>query len=210
MRERNKPFLFRLAMAFILANALFLSIFVFAYGISYLNYQEIKSTNSIISNYIDDFNLYLDESICVGSRLNEASEKLDIVGSKLDLLEDRFGKHDNRVLEQKKLYSDLEHKHMLIVNEFNEKCKGGFNILLFFYSNEGKLEEESKNMGFILGTYKKQNPEKAMIYSFDANLDYFLINELKEKNEIKNAPIAVIKGNKIYIRNINEIEGIIG
>ena len=122
------------------------------------------------------------------------------------MLEKRFGKKDSRVLEQKNLYSQLELKHFKIIKQIEEQCNENYIIILFFYSNNEPLNEESERMGFILRTFKNKNPGKIMIYSFDYNLESRLTKELKETYNITNVPIAVInEQDKIYARNIDDL-----
>ena len=112
------------------------------------------------------------------------------------------------MLEQKKFYTDLELKHSSIITFLNENCGGEFSQIFFFYSNVGDKQEESELMGSILGTFRRANQGKVMVYSFDYNLDYKTIYELKGEYNISQAPIVLVNEEEtIYVRNINDLDG---
>ncbi|MBS3088679.1 hypothetical protein J4402_02765 [Candidatus Pacearchaeota archaeon] len=205
--ERNVP-LFRMFLSFILATTIFTIIILISSGASYYNYQRISSQNNIVTKYLNDMDILLNMSTsdCGEDILVKSSIILDEVGGKLDLLEKRFGKKDSRVLEQKKLYSQLELKHFNIIKQIKKQCNEDYITILFFYSNNEPLNEESERMGFILRTFKDKMSDKIMIYSFDYNLNSELIINLKENYNITSAPIAVInEQDKIYVKNIEDL-----
>jgi len=202
MRKRE-PYLGRIILAFVIATVIFVSVFIIAYGVSYLNYQSISRRNNLIGTYIAELDSVLEENSCSDEILFEASGKLDEVGARLDLLEKRFGKTDVRVLEQKKLYSDLEIKHINIIKAFNEECGRNFTLLFFFYSNLGSRRDRSERIGLVLGYFKRKNPE-AMVYSFDYDLDYPSVNALKNRYDLPSVPIVVV--NEKDVVNVNSVE----
>jgi len=207
MKRRKEPFLKRLFLSFVLATVLFIFIFLFAYFISYSNYKGISSQNNVISESLDRLDFILNEGSCDDELLLESSKSLDIVGSKLSLLEKRFGNDDIRVLEQKNLYTDLEVKHFNIIKNFNENCGRKFITFFFFYSNIGDKQDKSELMGSILGSFKIKNGEKVMVYSFDFNLDYTTIKELIDEYNVTEAPIVVAEESEfIYVRNIDDLD----
>lgn len=208
MNKNRQPFAARLTLAFILANAIFLIIFLFTSSISYLNYQTISDQNNQLKNNLEDLNKIISNTSfdCSQDQLLKASEILDSVGIRIGILETRFGKNDRRVLEQKSIYTEIEIKHFELVKKIEEQCQENRTKILFFYSNEKNVEEESDRMGFILSSFKKQNPSKIMIYSFDFNLKIEQINNLKEKYKITTAPIIVLNEKEtLYVKNINEL-----
>ena len=190
-----------------MTNLIFTIIFLTSFSVSYINYQGISAQNNIINQYIAELNPYTNISNCNNSILFDASEKLDSVGSRISLIETRFGKDDSRVVEQKLLYSDLESRHYEIVKELNKKCNKNFTTILFFYSNEDQFDEESEKAGYILGAFKNRYPEKIMIYSFDYDINYPIINKLKEKYKINAVPSVLINEKDIVIvKNIRDLE----
>ncbi len=205
-KQFDKSVILRILVSFLFANIVFILLFLIANSVSYLNYQSIVDQNNFIEESILDLEGYLKDFICEGEILFDASRKLDDVGVRLGILEQRFGKNDKRVLEQKKFYSILEQKHFEIIKKFDENCDQNFMTILFFYSNMEDLEEESEGFSYILESFKRKNPDKIMIYSFDYNLDFELIDELKGKYEIVSAPLIVVdEGEPFYLKNIDEL-----
>lgn len=196
----------RFILTWIFATIIFVDIFLISYGVSYLNYQSVVAGNNLVKTYLNDLDSYLKELNCSNDVLIASSERLDATGANLALLETNFGKGDPRVLEQKKLYSNLEDKHLQIAVKFNELCNSNFVPILFFYSNEGDLEKESESMGFIVSSFKGIEPQRFMIYSFDYNLDSSVVKNLKAMYNISSAPLVVTNFNEtIYVRNINDL-----
>lgn len=210
IKSRREPLPWvRLFFALVIASISFTLLFLLAYSISYLNYQGINEQNNLISGYLEDLDFYLDDVSCDDEILYEASERLDRVGSRISILEDRFGKDDERVLDQKKLYTDLEVKHFGIIKVLNERCDEDFVSVLFFYSNSeaDDMGERSESMGYILSAFKQDNPERVMVYSFDYDLDSGTIDGLKEKYGLTGSPIAVVNEEEsVYVRNIDDLE----
>ena len=163
--------------------------------------------NDIILNGLNNAKLRLDNFVCDNQLLVSSSKDLDNIGFKISILEKRFGKKDLRVLEKKKLYSDLEIMHFNLIKKFNINCNSGFTTLLFFYSNEIGVIDESENTAFILSSFKTNNPSKIMIYSFDYNLDYETINKLKVEYNVSFAPSVLInEKDLIYLKNIDNLK----
>ncbi len=210
MKVQEKYF-FRMIISFFVATILFILIFISAYSVSYLNYQNIRSENKLIQVSLVRLDEIMASESCDDALLFESSENLDAVGSQLNILEKRFGNKDIRVLEQKKVYSDLEYKHLQIIRNFNENCNKNFEPIIFFYSNIRDKQDKSENMGSILSVFKRRNSGFVMIYSFDFNLDYGLIEKLEKDYNVSEVPIVVVKEKeKIYLRNIDELEEIFG
>ncbi len=205
--EIRPRYMLRLFLAVLISTFIFVNIFFLAHTISYLNYIGIRQQNNLISFYVNEIDNTLKEGNCSKSLLIEASSDLDYVGSKLGLLEQRFGKDDFRVLEQKNYYVSLELKHYELVRKLNKECNGNFSIILFFYSNSKEKQDESEKMGFILGSFKRRHIIDVMIYSFDYNLENKEIDALEKKYKIKEVPISLIdEKNLLYVRNIDDLE----
>ncbi|MBI2628923.1 hypothetical protein HYW74_02480 [Candidatus Pacearchaeota archaeon] len=197
-------------MAFIASTIIFILISLISYSISYLNYRDISSRNNVINDYINDLSGYISELNCSNQLLFDSSERLDEVGFKMSILENRFGKDDVRVISQKKLYTQLELNHFNIVREFNNKCNTSFNTIIFFYSNKKEVKDENERVGFVLSTLKNKWPEDVMIYSFDYNLDSYLIYDLKSKYKVIDTPFVLVnERDKVEVKNIKDIERLI-
>jgi hypothetical protein len=206
-RKFGKNLIFILILSFIIATVIFVDVFFIAHAVSYFNYQGIKTKNNILVEYINLADERLNNFVCDNKLMEESSLSLDEISIKLSLLEKRFGKDDLRVLEQKKLYSELENLHYELIKEFEKNCGLDFISVLFFYNNEREFEDESERMGFILTSFKQKALSNVMIYSFDCNLDSPIIDNLKEKYNITKCPIVVInEGEAFYLRNIIELD----
>jgi hypothetical protein len=206
-REFERPVVIRLIWAFVIATGIFIIIFVIANSVSYLNYQYIVNQNNVIEEAIGVLEDYPEFDICEDSSLFLASEQLDIVGNRMSLLEQRFGKNDPRVLEQKKLYSLLEFRHFELVKEFSNKCPQNYTTIVFFYSNIDGKQIASETISYMLSLYKEQGNESVMVYSYDYDLDSELIEELKEKYGFDFAPkISINEGEPFYPKNIQDLE----
>ena len=141
----------RLFLAFIIATVFFIMAFILAQGVAYNSYKGVVTQNNILDEFLEEMKTISMNQTCSDESLFEASEILDRIGPRIGLLEQRFGKNDLRVLEQKKIYSDLEIRHFEIVKYLNENCGGRFITILFFYSNNKKLIDESeKELGKLL------------------------------------------------------------
>ncbi len=192
-RENRPPYLRKLILAFILATVIFIGVFILANTIAYNKYQDIlhaqeelrydllsfEIENELIGKSCDNFNPY------------RFSDKVGDMQAVIEILEERFGKTDSRVLEQKKIYSLLEVQHFLYIKEHNLNCEDIFPTILFFYSNQGSFEEEAEKIGRILTSLKKQKPD-IMIYSFDYDIDASIVSLLKQKYNVSSANSLVL------------------
>ncbi len=205
--SKNRPkYLGKLFVSVIIGTILFMGIFGLANYITYVAYQRTLNQVNTIEKQINELSSFLNESDCKNTLLFESSQRLDDAGSKIGLMEREFGKKDKRVLEQKKLYTELEYKHFLIVKKLNEKCETTQDIIFFFYSNEDDFEDVGEEMGYILTIFKMQNPGKIMIYSFDYELDSEIIASLKKEYLISDVPIVVINGEiTLKVKNIEDL-----
>ena len=204
---RKIPY-WKLLGAFVLATVLFSIIFLISYSISYYNYQTTSQQINQISNYLNQINDIAINQKCDDNLLLQSSQILDEVGGRINLLEKRFGKNDQRVLEQKKLYVQVELAHHSIIKRFNKQCRSDFIAIFYFYSNDKENQKKNELTSNILNAFKKLNQERVMIYSFDYNLDAKEINELKEKNKITFTPLILInERDLVNVQNIDDFEG---
>jgi hypothetical protein len=183
-QKKRPPYLGNLILAFILATLLFVGIFILGYTISYQKYQGVllaqeqfrynllsfEVERELLEGSCDDFNPYL------------FSAEMDNMGSVIGILEDRLGKQDPQVLDQKRTYSLLEARHFLYIIEHNGVCNNTIPTILFFYSNEEEYKDEAERVGFMLSSLKKD--QEVMIYSFDYDLDSSLVTLLKDKYNV--------------------------
>lgn len=209
MEEKRPLYWKRLLLSFFIATIIFISGFLISNMISYSKYQDISVAQEKLK--YDLLSLELEEKLMKYScELFDPyifSEKMDNLGKIISLLEMRFGLFDEKVIEQKNLYSLLEVKHMISVEEYNEKCEESFDVILFFYSNKEENLDKAEKMGYILGFYKDEN-KRVMIYSFDYDLDNSIINILKRKYGVEKPNTIIINENRkiLELNNIDELE----
>lgn len=197
----------RVLAAFFIASFLFIALFSIAYGVAYWNYQVLsEQTNSLLIS-INRLDHILADFTCDDSLLVSSSSVFDQAALKLGLLERRFGKQDSRVLEQKKLYSELQYRHWAITRQFNEQCHRDFIPVLFFYSNlNDAIEDQSERVGFILTSFERTDSNRIMIYSFDAYLDSRIVENLTRSFNITSVPVVVVRdGGPLEIHNLRDL-----
>jgi len=205
MKKREIPIV-RLFLSFIITNIVFIGIFLVVNSISYYNYQTITKQNNEIKSYLSEVKEISSIANCENDNIFKASEIIDGVGSRIDLLELRFGKNDPRVLEQKNIYTDLEFEHLKIINFLRENCNKEFVTIQFLYSNIEESKDESEIAGRILSAFKKQDSERIMVYSFDFNLNNSQINSIKSQYNITSPPILIINEKEVTkISNIVQL-----
>ncbi len=204
-KEINVP---RVIIAFIISLSVLVFVFLAGYMVSFLNYQKVSSIQDTLKT--DLLNTQLSGEFllnCNEDAFNVFSEELDRTGSLLSILETRFGKNDENVIEQKKTYTLIEIQHFIIVKEYSEKCNKDMDTILFFYSNSDEYENRAEEIGKILGSVKEDN-QNLMIYSFDYDLDLGIIELLKKSYEISGPNTAVLN-EKIHIENIENSRDIL-
>ena len=77
---------------------------------------------------------------------------------------------------------------------------------MYFYSNQNE-KDQSDQVGPILSEFKAENPDTVMIYSFDADMNSTLMEQLRENYSITQVPVIISpKGNQLFIKNINDLE----
>ena len=197
----------RLLLALLIAIFIFVNIFLFTYTISFLKSQKISEIESDIRYSLLSFNVERELlKSCDDKVLDIISKDLDEVGSIVSILEENFGKDDKKVLEQKRLYTLMEVQHFLNIKEYNEDCDKNKHTFLFFYSNQNPFDVEAERVGKILNTLKSKNKD-VMIYSFDYDLDFQIIDLLKSLYNVS-APNVVVINEKgpFTINHIDDLD----
>jgi len=200
----------RYFFAFIIGTAIFLLIFLVSYSVSFFEFNRVANMQNDLAYEIFQDKLYysfFNQGVCDSSSLKDISESLNFQRGIIDNLEKRFGKTNSVVLSRKKFYTLVELEHFEFIQTLNSDCNFDIPIILFFYSNNENLIDESESMGRLLDATSINN-ENLIIYSFDFDLNSSLIEMLKEKYNIKEPLTIVINGKTNIIRpsRINEIE----
>ncbi|MBI1971063.1 thioredoxin family protein [Candidatus Woesearchaeota archaeon] len=132
----------------------------------------------------------LAEHPCENIHANELSQELFEIGSKLAYMEESLGTHDADVLNLKRYYSLLEIRHWLFLKKAQRECNAEYDLILYFYSNEGDCET-CKQQGYVLNTIHRKYPA-VNIYSFDINLDDPVLMTIKRMYNVTSPPTVII------------------
>ena len=192
MGAKREYYFGRLIASFFIASAIFGAIFLFSYGISYFNYTHVRSQNTFIESNLALLERTLSNLSCSDEDLPASSFRLDEVGRYIALLENRLDKSDARVIHEKKLYNQMQLKHFTIIRELNQRCDSRFEPILFFYSNDDGIIEQSQQMGELVYAFKKRDSDRIMVYSFDVSLNDSLVANLADTYSVQNVPSVVL------------------
>jgi hypothetical protein len=207
-REGNKISTSRAIIAFFIAIFVLVVAFFSGYLVSYMNYQRVSSIQDTLKTDILSTELsgqFLTN--CNIDALSTFSENLDKAGSFISILEDKFGKNDTNVIEQKKQYTLLEIQHFLVIKNYIKNCNSSINTILFFYSNSVNNGDDAERIGKILNNLKIENKGQLMVYSFDYNMDLSILNLLKNVYKVYEPNSLVINEVNIIsnLQNIDEL-----
>jgi hypothetical protein len=201
MREINVG---KMISIFAITTLIFLAEFLFAGYLTDAKLSGLEQTVSDISlqtaSVETEYNLLL-ANPCSYAGFSTLTASLDLLANKLVFNTAQQQQNQNRIESIKQNYFLLETRHWLFVQKLNSECKTNFIPVLFFYSDKGDCEV-CKAQGIVLSAIKESHPE-VMIYSFDTNTDYSLVNTLKEIYGVKSAPSLVIDG-KLYSEFLNQ------
>jgi hypothetical protein len=198
----------RIVLSFLIAALIFMLGFTTSYFVSYSKYQSVLVSQEKLKYNLLSYQLekeLLRDAPCESFDPYKFSSELEDMGSLMGILEERFGKLDKKVLEQKSIYSMLEVQHFLLVKEHNQMCNDNIPTILFFYSNGEDYKDESEIMGYIIGTFKNKH-EEVMVYSFDYDLVASnLVSLLRAKYNVTQ-PDTVIVNEKFKITDLENID----
>jgi hypothetical protein len=196
MKEQRPLYIWRIIIAFTIATLIMISVFLFSISFYYSKFNTVYFDQENIR--FDILRLQLEKELmqdaCTSFDPSAFSIELEQTGFYLSKIEEQFGDSDSRVLDQKKIYSTLEAQHFLLIEDFNENCNKNISTILFFYSNKKEYSNEAERLGHILTFFKMNNREEVMIYSFDFDLEYSLIETLKRKYNVENPNTIIING----------------
>lgn len=206
---KKRPLMFgRILLSLLITTLIFSAGFLTSFLISYSRYQSINLAQERIKYELMGIDLERELLVasCPKFKAGTISEELGEMGAFMGILEERFGKTDSKVLEQKKIYTLLQLKHFQLIKSYNDACSGEIKSILFFYSNDKVFEQDAERKGRILSNIKKNNQE-VMIYSFDYDLDMNLIKLLIEEYNITQ-PNTLVINEEIKLERVYNIEDI--
>jgi len=134
--------------------------------------------------------MLLTQEPCRDVDTSPLTEELYQIGSKIAYMENQLGATNKKVIELKEYYSLLEIKHWMLLKKIQSECNQDFNLILYFYSNNGDCLS-CEQQGFILNYIKKKH-ENTKIYSFDINNKNSALSTLKLLYNITGTPSLVI------------------
>jgi len=191
----------KMIFALIITLLVFITIFLVSYAVSYSQYQKTSREQTIVISKILNFNIknsLLGQS-CTNFVSNDLSLELDHMGNILNLLEERLGKNNLDVLEQKKLYTSIEAEHFVYVRNYNHECDKEVSTVLFFYSNLEPFSRNADSIGYVLSSIKANRNQEIMIYSFDYDLDSEATRLLKGVYNVNQPNSLVINEDNVLV-----------
>jgi thiol-disulfide isomerase/thioredoxin len=185
--------------------ALLITALIFAtalYASNYFNNQrinDIRATQDDISTQIlsteTQFDLLEEHSCSDVSENTTLPSEMTSLGSELSYLEAQGGNQDE-ITRLKGMYSLLEIKDYLVMQQLAAKCNLKPVFILYFYSNKGDCTD-CEAQGDVLTALSQQYPE-LRVYSFDYNLQVGALQTLVSIDDVKyDLPALVING-KVY------------
>lgn len=174
------------------------------YASNYFNSRriaDIRATQDNISTDIlsleTQFDL-LEQHSCsdIGENTILPSE-LSSLGNRLAYMESQGPRSQDEVVRLKRLYSLLEIKDYLLMQQLAEKCNLKPVFILYFYSNKGDCEGTCEDQGEVLTALSQTYPQ-LRIYSFDYNLDVSALQTLIDINAIGPEMPALVVNGKTY------------
>lgn len=207
-KDVRSPYLGKLILAFILGTLVFCSVFLLGYTISYYKMQSTALAQEDLRYQLLSFQIEEElagENCQTFNPYNFASD-MDRIGSIISLLEERLGKDNLQVLNQKKIYSLLEARHLIYVKKHNTNCNNPIPVILFFYSNQEDYKADGDRLGYMLTTLKNEDPT-IMIYSFDYDLDSAVNNIIEQQYNIT-SPNNIVINEVTFVNNFKDINSI--
>jgi len=200
----------KILLAFLIASFLFF----FGLFLGYLSNQIIeKNSNQILEETknklfsLESLSLLQEDYPCNSYMLDITSEKLSFIGELITLLEKKKGVNDREVLDLKKVYTLIEVRHFMLINDLKKNCQANYSTILFFYSNKEECKEDVTKKSFIL-TFLRNKYDFVRIYSFDLNLDSEILSFFKQVYNLGGCYGIILDEKKIEqdIQKYEEIE----
>ena len=199
-------------VAFLITALIFATAF---YASNYFNNQriaDIRATQDNISTEIlsteTQFDLLQEHSCSDVAENTILPSAMTSLGSELSYLEAQGGNQDE-IIRLKGMYSLLEIKDYLLMQQLSAKCNLKPVFILYFYSNKGDCADCEKQ-GDVLTALSEQYPQ-LRVYSFDYNLQVGALQTLISIDNVDyNLPALVINGKVNYgFKSITDIQKIL-
>jgi len=192
-------------------------IFATAFYVSnYFNNQrvvDVRNTEDSMSTDIlsleTQFDLLTEHSCGDIAENTILPSELTSLGSQLSYLEAQGSGNQQEVESLKSLYSVLEIKDYLLMQQLATKCNLKPVFILYFYSNQGDCSDCEKQ-GYALTSLSETYPQ-LRVYSFDYNLNVGALQTLISIDDVDdNLPALVINGKVYYgFKSVDDIQKIL-
>jgi hypothetical protein len=187
------------------AVALLITAVIFATALYASNYFDnarianVRATEDDISTQIlsteTQFDLLTQHSCSDVSENTTLPSELTSLGSELSYLEAQGGNQDE-IVRLKSLYSVLEIKDYILMQQLAAKCNLKPVFILYFYSNKGDCTDCEKQ-GYVLTSLSQEYPQ-LRVYSFDYNLSVGALQTLISLDDVDDKPPALVINGKTY------------
>jgi hypothetical protein len=200
-------------IAFLITALIFATAF---YASNYFGNQrtaDIRTTEDSISTDIlsleTQFDLLTEHSCGNIAENTILPSELTSLGSRLSYMESTGAGNQDEVARLKSLYSVLEIKDYLLMQQLAAKCNLKPVFILYFYSNTGTCADCEKQ-GYALTALTQTYPQ-LRVYSFDYNLNVGALQTLISIDDVDdNLPALLINGKAYYgYKSIDDIQKIL-
>ena len=117
-------------------------------------------------------------------------------GQLLASLESKLGKTDPKIIEQKRIYNEVQFRTLKLVESIKENCNLNWTIIIFFYTNSKNSTMGNYNQcelqGSALDTLYDRNKDNIKIFSFDVDALDSLSQGLADYYNITRVPTLII------------------
>lgn len=199
--------------------ALLITALIFAtalYASNYFNNRrinDIRATQDDISTDIlsleTQFDLLAEHSCGDVAENTILPSELSSLGNELSYMEAQSSSNTDEITRLKRLYSLLEIKDYLLMQQLAGKCNLKPVFILYFYSNKGDCVDCEKQ-GYVLTSLSQEYPQ-LRVYSFDYNLDVGGLQTLISIDRVQDQlPALVINGRVYYgFKSADDIQKIL-
>lgn len=189
------------AIAFLITALIFATAF---YASNYFDNQriaDIRATEDDVSTDIlsieTQFDLLSEHSCNDISENTILPSEMTSLGSELSYLESEGSTNQAEIARLKSLYSILEIKDYLLMQQLAAKCNLKPVFILYFYSNKGDCTTTCEEQGDALTALSQTYPD-LRVYSFDYNLNVGALQTLISIDNVQYNLPALVINNKTY------------
>ncbi|HUO56144.1 MAG TPA: hypothetical protein VMU27_01780 [Candidatus Paceibacterota bacterium] len=201
-------------IAFLITGLIFATAF---YASNYFDNQRIADVRNAEDDVSTDilsietqFDLLSEHSCNDISENTILPSEMTSLGNELSYLESEGSSNQGEITRLKSLYSILEIKDYLLMQQLAAKCNLKPVFILYFYSNKGDCTTACEEQGDALTALSQTYPD-LRVYSFDYNLDVGALQTLISIDNMRYDPPALVINGKVYYgyQSVADIEKIL-